>query len=227
MKRIIVFLLVLVLISSFAGCTVNINTDSNKEDSKEVETVAATEDNVQTFSETEELIPQDTVNEDTQENKSEADGDIVDVDALKSIEESDTCKVKVTKKEIQEDAVSGLSMAGHDLFILSLTNNDSGNVSEVEVYLLAYDDNNVAQTIKTGTYSIGNGEKYVKCYVTNEDTVIKPGETSEMAIKTTKGDISGLRCIVASYKMNGKTIENDTALDWYKHAYQGKNTTLE
>lgn len=157
---------------------------------------------------------------------SSSEGDKVNVEALKKIEESDTFKVKVTKKEIQEDGASGFSLSGNDLIILHITNNDSKPVSDVSVYVLAYDDNNIAQTISTGTYSFGNGEKYIKGFVTN-DVTIEPGETTEVAIKTTKGSISGIRCIVDSYKMDGEEIENDLTTDWYKQVYVGKNKELD
>ena len=59
------------------------------------------------------------------------------------------------------------------------------------------------------------------------DVTIEPGETTEVAIKTTKGSISGIRCIVDSYKMDGEEIENDLTTDWYKQAYVGKNKELD
>ena len=156
-----------------------------------------------------------------------SNGDVVDVNALKAIEEKDTFKVKVTKKEIQEDGASGISLAGDDLIVLHIENNESKEVSDVTVYVLAYDDDNVAQTLKTGSVSIGNGEKYIKGFVTDSDVIIKPGETTEVAIRTTKGYISGVRCIVASYKMDGKEVKNELVEEWYKNAYVGKNTQLD
>ena len=56
---------------------------------------------------------------------------------------------------------------------------------------------------------------------------IKPGETTEVALKTTKGGISGVRCIVASYKMDGNEVKNELVEEWYKNAYVGKNTQLD
>lgn len=155
-----------------------------------------------------------------------SNGDLVDVDALKDIEEKDTFKVKVTKKEIQEDGASGISLAGDDLIVLHITNNDTKAISDVTIYVLAYDEDNIAQKISTGTISIGNNEKYIKAFVT-EGVTIKPGETTEVAIRTTKGYISGVRCIVESYKMDGEEIENDMVKDWYNHAYVGKNQELD
>lgn len=218
MKKVLALLIVSILILLLAAC------GNNQSANAPEATVAVTEQETAAT----EQVQATQQSTDSTETSSSTDGDKVNVEALKKIEESDPLKVKVTKKEIQEDAASGFSTAGNDLIILHITNNDSKPVSDVSLYILAYDDNNIAQTITTGTFtaSFGNSDRYIKGFTT-KDITIEPGETSEVAIKTTKGKISGIRCIVDSYKMDGQEIENKLTTEWYKQAYVGKHQELD
>lgn len=228
MKKILSFILAAAFAALLVGCANNAPASGTQE-TKAAESSVAESSKEESKVESKEESKEESSKAESSKEESEVEkGDPVDVDTLKKIEEDDDCKVKVTKKEIIEDAFSGFSMAGNDAIVLHITNNDSKAVSKVSIDVLAYDSDNCALALQTGTLSyFGNSEKYVKSFVTNDDVTIEPGATEEIALRTTKGRITGVRCIVSSYEIDGKEVKNDNAETWYKSAYIGKSSVLD
>lgn len=63
--------------------------------------------------------------------------DFIDLDGLSAIENKDTSKVKITKKEVQKDAVSGFTMHGGDALNLTISNDGDADVTKFTLYMSA------------------------------------------------------------------------------------------
>ena len=149
---------------------------------------------------------------------------------MKEIEGNDTFKVQVTKKELRKDAFSGMdgNLNGKDAIILTVENKTDKPISKVAILVLAYNDQNEAQIIKSGLVSsFGSGDKYIKSFVTKDDVTIAAGKSEEIAVQTTLDSVTGVRAIVESYTQDGKEVKNDLASEWYKNAYEGKSTVVD
>ena len=152
---------------------------------------------------------------------------LVDVEGLKSLEEKDECKVVITKKELKRDAYDKVFATDvPDAIILSFTNNETKAVSDISIYIVAYDKDNHPVVLDTGGFSFNKDDSLVKSFKTN-DTSIEPGKTEKIAIKVELGTITGVRCIISSYTVNGKEIENPIAEDWYDSAIEGQSITVD
>lgn len=223
MKKLLTLICIIMMLASLAAC------GSSDEEVGNVSTTTQTETTETTT--TEEATTTETTTELTtsEETQSEPE-DVVDVESLKKIEKNDNFKVKVTKMEMAEDVFDDfLSDEVSDAVYFDITNNDDKPVSEVSIYVIAYNDKNEACKIKTSKYELAGfgSDEYLKGFVTGEDTVIKPGKTETVTLQLEKGSITGIRCIVGSYKKGGKEIQNDTVNTWYKNLYLGKTTVLE
>ena len=223
------FVLLLSLLMVLSACSSNsASNGSGKKEETEIDAEIVEETSIE---------PDETVKEETNEAESEIEEDssaeedepvaIINLDVLKEIESKDTFDVKITKKELVEDAYSGISLEGNDACVLSITNNSSEDVSEVTIYTVAYTSNNGLKKLSQGVYVAFSGDPYVQAF-TSEDITIGAGETVELGIKCRADEIAGVRAIVASYTTsNGSTYDNGNAEEWYKNVQVGKNTVLD
>ena len=95
--------------------------------------------------------------QETSEDKDEEPVDKIDLDGLSEIESKDKSKVKITKKEVQEDAVSGFTMRGGDALNLTVSNDSNSDVTEFTIYIVGYDEKDGLTEVQPSmSVSIGN-----------------------------------------------------------------------
>lgn len=143
---------------------------------------------------------------------------IVNVGALKSIEEKDTFPVKFTSYKVDVDS------SGAADFIFNVKNNTDKTLSQVKFFILAYNPDLHARIIDVGpAVDLGIGDDaYIQEYTTEDGFSLKPGDTGKITVHAEKKTISDCKAIVSSYTADGKTVYNSTAYEWYKNAYTNK-----
>ena len=193
---------------------------SSKSSEKNVSSTSETTDNEVSVaaSVSESAISEE--NETTEETKqpeqesNTQDLDIINLDVLKEIEENDTFAVKVS---------------GDHVVSFNITNSTNEEIHDVVILLATYNDKNVLKKIPAGISAYGE-DPYVTQLITNEDFIIKAGETIESGFRCNlKGhDITGIRAIVYSYTTSDDTVyDNDSALEWYKNYKVGRSTIVD
>lgn len=183
---------------------------------------------------TENLVVENDTEDEAAEKEDEAEDEAEDEpsnrinkDKLKEIEEADTFEVKITKKELVKDAFSGISLEGNDACVFSIENGTDADITDVEIYTVAYTEKDGLVKLSQGAYIIGN-HPYVQLIAPEEDTVVAAGETFEMAVKCNTSKFAGVRAIVASYvDAQGVKHENASAEEWFKSYELGKITELD
>ena len=153
--------------------------------------------------------------------------DLIDLDGLSTIESKDNSKVKITKKEVQKDAVSGFTMRGGDALNLTISNDGDTDVTKITIYIVGYNKNHGLTKVQPSySYTIGT-VPYVQCFESTE-TTIKAGASEKIAIEVDADKFVGVKAIVASYTTsNGKTYENPIAEDWVSSVQLGKHSVLD
>ena len=149
-------------------------------------------------------------------------GQIVDVDKLKEIENSDTFGVKVTKKELEKNYFDTDGKYGKDALTFEFKNDSGKTVNDVEIFAVAYDSNNNILPIKTDDFKPYNINYLIYTFSSNVELSIEDGKSEKLALSITAGDIAGVRCIVKSCTADGKKVENDNANEWVKRAIKGE-----
>ena len=139
---------------------------------------------------------------------------IVDVDKLKEIEVDDTFDVQVTNKEIKKDYYDTINKYGKDALTFEIQNNSGKTVSDLDMYVVAYNADNVIMPIKTKKFKTNNIDFLIYSFGSEENVSIDTGETENLAVRFSQGDIVGVRCIINSYVADGKTYENSSAKEW-------------
>lgn len=139
---------------------------------------------------------------------------IVDVDKLKEIEVDDTFDVQVTNKEIKKDYYDTINKYGKDALTFEIQNNSGKTVSDLDMYVVAYNADNVIMPIKTKKFKANNIDFLIYSFGSEENVSIDTGETENLAVRFSQGDIVGVRCIINSYVADGKTYENSSAKEW-------------
>ncbi|MBR0467148.1 MAG: hypothetical protein IJJ40_06660 [Clostridia bacterium] len=165
--------------------------------------------------------------QETSEDKDEEPVDKIDLDGLSEIESKDKSKVKITKKEVQEDAVSGFTMRGGDALNLTVSNDSNSDVTEFTIYIVGYDEKDGLTEVQPSmSVSIGN-LPYIQSFKSTE-TTIKAGKSEKIGLEVDADKFVGVKAIVASYTTSsGETYENPIAEDWVNSVQLGKNRVLD
>ncbi len=147
-----------------------------------------------------------------------ADGQTVNIEKLKMIEEEDTFSVRIIKKEV-ERSTGSIRFGDSDRLLITIQNNLDEDITGFELYLIAYD--------KDGKQvEIGNGLSFyeIKTPQTFSATVTITKHSEEtLGIKCDSDSFSGARLIVSSYiDAESNEVENKDAGKWYANAYAGK-----
>lgn len=153
--------------------------------------------------------------------------DFIDLDGLSAIEDKDTSKVKITKKEVQKDAVSGFTMRGGDALNLTISNDGDADVTKFTLYMVGYNEKNGLTVVQPSMTVTFGTIPYIQSFEST-DTTIKAGTSEKIAIEVDADKFVGVKAIVASYTTsNGKTYENPVAEDWINSVQLGKHSVLD
>ena len=75
--------------------------------------------------------------------------------------------------------------------------------------------------IKTKKFKTNNIDFLIYSFGSEENVYIDTGETENLAVRFSQGDIVGVRCIINSYVADGKTYENSSAKEWLSKVIKG------
>lgn len=152
---------------------------------------------------------------------------VVDADKLKEIETADTFDVQVTKKEIEKDYYDTINKYGKDALVFDIQNNSGKTVSDLDMYVVAYNAENIIMPIKTEQFRANNLDYLIYSFGSKPGVTIAAGKSESLAIRFTQGDIAGVRCIIKSYTADGKTYENNNSKEWLSRVIKGKTIDLD
>ena len=168
-------------------------------------------------------------NSEDKEEKTETEepADLIDLDGLDEIESQDTSKVRIVKKEIERDVVSGITMKGGDGLYFTIENGDSADVTEFTIYVVGYTDKKGLTEVQPSMSLAINTVKYVQAFNATDKT-IAAGSSEKIGIEVDADKFSNVRAIVAAYKTaDGKEHENPIAEEWVSSVQLGKKKTLD
>lgn len=144
---------------------------------------------------------------------------MVDVDALKETEKSDTFEVKINRKSISEKTNDDLYIP--DTLIFELSNNSSFQISRIVITAVAYDEEGKAQKLDGRLESIGtlgSQEARKLITITSESLSAMPGDTFYIH-QPCSYSFSGVRAIVKEYTTSdGQTFTNPCFDAWQEIA---------
>ena len=205
-KLLVIPALLLVLIMTFALCSCGSDNSADKEAESEKSTVVSSEN---------------------EKTETEDPTDLIDLEALTEIESRDTSKVKIIKKEVERDVVSGFTMQGGDGLYLTVENSGYADVTELTIYVVGYTDKNGLTSVQPSLSLAINTVKYVQAFNSTEKT-IKAGSSERIGVEVDADKFSNVRAIIAAYKTaDGKEYKNSIAEEWVSSVQLGKKQTLD
>ena len=212
LKKVLCFTIIVSMLGMTACGTTSDEAKDNDSATEAVETQEETEAEAQeTTGDVADTEMEDTG---TSEETESSSGYYINLDKITEIEEKDDFDLIITGKEVQRDAISGVSLQGNDVCTFTIQNNGTETAKNITIYIVGYkDDYSLCKVSKDYSVSLSSdAAKFVQAFVTN-DTTIEPGASTEISIQCDASDFSGVKGIVESYEA-GEKKENDIVSEW-------------
>ena len=144
---------------------------------------------------------------------------LIDVDALKALEQTDEFDVRITKKTVTDGANS--DFAQPDILSLTVENNSGSTLSQIIVLMVCHDGGNMTVKLQNDNaiYVAGTKSKRVLSTFTFEDLNAAPGAVFQQNIPCTHSNFTGVRTLVVQYTdSEGTAVTNPLYADWQELA---------